>query len=246
MDRNVRLQIGIPPNYDEADHTYNVIYCLDGFVNGGSIREIARYLQMGNEMPEAIIVCIDLEGNTAGEWFKERSFILTPTKSDSFAQWGISESWTGGGPTFLKALKEEIVPYIDKSYRTTSNERTIVGHSFGGLFASYVLFESPELFNRYLISSPSLPWDAQFILKHESQYAADHKDLGARVFLSVGELENEPNAMIVDELRELAEILSQRNYPSLELTSMVFDDESHMSVWPSAYSRGLRTLFTKN
>ena len=32
---------------------------------------------------------------------------------------------------------------IDKNYRTISEDRTIVGHSFGALYCSYVLFQHP-------------------------------------------------------------------------------------------------------
>lgn len=243
LKRNIRLQIGVPANYSK-EKSYGVIYYLDAFSASGILRETALWLQVGKHLPELITVGIELEVNTMDEWYKERSFILTPTKSNIYENFGIPESWTGGGSDFLKCLSTEIIPYVDSKYNTKAGDRTLVGHSFGGLFALYVLFESPQLFDKYLVSSPSLPWDDRFIFKMESEYAKKHKELSANIFLSVGSLENMPDDMMVNQLQEFTSILNLRNYTGLNVSSIVFEDESHYSVIPSAYSKGLRFLYS--
>ena len=50
------------------------------------------------------------------------------------------------------------MPYIESHY-STDTVKTIVGQSLGGLFATEILFEKPEMFTNYLIVSPSLWWD---------------------------------------------------------------------------------------
>jgi uncharacterized protein len=243
LKRNIRLQIGVPANYSK-EKSYGVIYYLDAFSTSGILRETALWLQVGKHLPELITVGIELEVNTMDEWYKERSFILTPTKSNIYENFGILESWTGGGPDFLKCIKEEIIPFVDSKFNTKAGDRTLVGHSFGGLFALYTLFESPQLFNKYLISSPSLPWDDRFIFKMESEYAKKQKELSANIFLSVGSLENLPDDMMVNQLQELSSILKLRKYKGLNISSIVFEDESHYSVIPAAYSKGLMTLYS--
>jgi len=57
----------------------------------------------------------------------------------------------GGADNFKKFMQEELVPFIDSNYRTVKNDRTIAGLSFGGLFAAYVLFAEPSLFQRYIL-----------------------------------------------------------------------------------------------
>jgi len=47
----------------------------------------------------------------------------------------------------LNVLRNEIIPFIDKKYKTTT-DCGISGQSFGGLFAGYCLFSAPDLFNR--------------------------------------------------------------------------------------------------
>jgi predicted alpha/beta superfamily hydrolase len=51
-------------------------------------------------------------------------------------------------------MKTEIVPFVDKNYKTNS-DRGIFGHSFGGLFAAYCLVNSDGYFTRFGISSPA-------------------------------------------------------------------------------------------
>jgi len=45
-----------------------------------------------------------------------------------------------------------------------------------------VLFQHPDIFNRYKISSPSLWWDNGVTFEFEKKYSEKHSDLPARVF----------------------------------------------------------------
>lgn len=244
LERDIRLQVGLPDGYGNTDNSYGVLYYLDGFTMSGSINDLVALLNWGEEIPKLITVGIELDVNNVDEWYKERSYILTPSKSDIYEEFGIMASWCGGGPQFLKSIEKEVIPFIEQNYRVIKGDRTLVGHSFGGLFALYTLFENPSLFKRYLSSSPSLPWDDRVIFKMESGYSKKNSDLPAKLFLSVGSLETYPEDMVVHHLKELAAILELRNYGGLELTSVVFEDESHTSVRPASFSRGLRTLYS--
>jgi hypothetical protein len=82
---------------------------------------------------------------------------------------------------------------------------------------------------------------------YEAAYAAGHTDLPVTIFLSVGALEAifEPGfAAMVSNVAKLTETLTSRNYPSLNLISHIFDNETHLSVIPATMSRGLRAVFT--
>ena len=65
---------------------------------------------------------------------------------------------SGGGEKFLKFLREEVFTYIEKKYRTNPF-RIYVGHSLGGLTATYTFLKHPELFNATISIDPSLWWD---------------------------------------------------------------------------------------
>ncbi len=70
-----------------------------------------------------------------------------------------------------------MIPFIDQPYRTIPGDRTIVGHSIGGFFGSYVLFQHPQLFAKYLIVSPSLRYTNDMIFQYEAEFARTHKAL---------------------------------------------------------------------
>lgn len=61
LQRNTRLQIGLPSDYESTNAAYGVVYCLDGFAIGGTVRETAQWLHAGDEMPQVITVSIDLD-----------------------------------------------------------------------------------------------------------------------------------------------------------------------------------------
>ncbi|MCA9712863.1 MAG: alpha/beta hydrolase, partial [Myxococcales bacterium] len=95
----------------------------------------------------------------------------------------------GGADAFLDFIATELQPLVEANYPADPDDATIVGASLGGTFATYALFERPELFERYVIVSPGLNWDDAMLMDLEAEYAANHEDLSARVFLAAGGLE---------------------------------------------------------
>jgi predicted alpha/beta superfamily hydrolase len=52
----------------------------------------------------------------------------------------------GGAAVFLDFIEKELVPHVEGRYPVT-DFRTLIGHSYGGLFTIYALSERPTLFN---------------------------------------------------------------------------------------------------
>ena len=81
----------------------------------------------------------------------------------------------------------------------------------------------------------------------EERWYAENKDLKARVFMSAGEGEAAhplwSASQVVSTVATMAERLTVRKYPSLELTVKIFPDEDHLTVMPIAYTRGIRVLW---
>ena len=64
----------------------------------------------------------------------------------------------GGAADFYDFLRSKVRPYIETQYETDPGRQILAGHSFGGLFALYVLLNHPAAFDDYVIGSPSLWW----------------------------------------------------------------------------------------
>jgi hypothetical protein len=148
---------------------------------------------------------------------------------------------SGHAREFLDVLENELLPRIDARFRTDPSARMLVGHSYGGLFATWTMLTRPGLFRDYVIVSPSYWYDDKMIFRAAADYTTQHGDLAAHVFYGVGSLES-AGAMAGDLQAFDAQMIAAR-LPSYRSTVQVFDGETHNSVFPAALSRGLRTIY---
>lgn len=250
-----QIYVALPPDYGLSEKSYGVIYVVDANMQFATVVETARNLSSEGAIPDQIIVGIGypIEPGWAA-LMPLRSSDLTPTRNPSW-QDGINEHLekrgeplikaTGNADTFSRFIGEELIPEIASRYKVSDTERTFFGHSFGALFATYVLFHNPELFNKYLLASPSYWWDEEVSFTFEEAYSQRHKDLAATVFISAGELE-QTEALAqwaaVDNIYKMERRINSRNYPGVKVKTHMFEGETHMSVVPAAISRGLRYL----
>ena len=236
-----QIDVALPREYAASQKRYPAVYMLDGNVFFPLLT--ATYRLTASLIPdELIIVGIGYPTSDYGFWSKEyrasRARDYTPTKPTS----GIGTE--GGGPAFLRFLREELIPFIDSSYRTVPEDRGIVGHSYGGLFGAYVLTHDPGLFQKYAIGSPSLWWDDEAGLRWEAEYAAKHRELNARVYFYGAALEDEK--IMKAPARRFWEALKTRHYTGLDLVDfIVVPDEIHTSVILGSMEHALRRLYAR-
>jgi predicted alpha/beta superfamily hydrolase len=244
--RPYRLHIALPEGYADTDTTrYPVLYILDGNLSFPIATAAHRLLRIFGEVPEVIIVGVSYDAATFMDTFASRWSDYTPSRDSasdaSFARQYLAarpgeQLRSGGAAAFLRVLKQEVLPAVEARVRATS-DRGLWGHSFGGLFALYVLFEEPGLFARYSINSPSLWWNQRESIAREAAYARTHVALPARVFLSIGD--GEGPALF----ETFTSTVAGRGYRQLELQSHVFEGETHTSVVPATFSRSFRFLY---
>lgn len=239
------LYVNLPRDYAASESRYPVVYLLDpdyAFAIASNV--IEHFVDRGNLEP-MIVVGIGYPGQSQDRdtYRRYRSRDYTPTFHPSDGYGPEFQAASGGGPAFRDALATEILPFIDREYRTRP-ERTLVGHSFGGLFTTFVLVTRPELFQHYLAVSPSYWYDDGVIFRLEEEAAETRSDLAARVGMVVGAYENQPEAgrPMVDDVERFAAVLRGRGYPSLEIETEVVPDETHNSIFPVAFTRGIRWL----
>ena len=254
VDDTYRLHISLPVTYANSNKTYPVVYLTDGNGLFPLTQSIAEGLSTGLEIPRLIVVGIGYDTDKSMQWERYRERDLLPTNASArdasrrqeFTRTGIRRGQAGA---FLRFIRQELKPFINANYRTNPDDSTFVGTSYGGLFGLYVLFHQPDTFNRYVIGSPAIHHDNRVVLTYESRYAAHHDDLPVRVFMSVGAREElddpfiEPLFQFVTNTKTLAKTLEERRYPGLQLTTHVFEDETHGSVVPATFSWGLRVVF---
>lgn len=233
-----RYMVYLPQSYyttDAAERRYPVVYLLDGGAHfnatTGIIHHLSSYTSAVRRIPEMIVVALP---NT------RRTRDLTPTHTTS----GPYSEGSGGSEAFLRFISDELIPHIDSKYRT-SPERTLAGHSLGGLFALCVFLEQPELFRNYIAIDPSLWWDNQLLVRRIAERPIRKLSTPASIFIAQA---NSPESEYSDlslktqhetGIQRFRTLLEQQQIALLRVRYAFFEDETHLSVPLMAIYRGL-------
>jgi len=175
---------------------------------------------------------------------KSRRRDMTPWRDPSLP------SASGGARQYLAFLKAQVLPFVESRYRADPRRRVLAGQSYGGLFGAWVAVNEPEVFDAYILTSPSLWYDDRAMFRAEAAYAADHKDLKARIYLATGELErprpgSDAEDMVGDQ-QAFAKALRERGYPGLKVRDEIMDGTFHETTFPLGLVKGLTWLFPKD
>jgi hypothetical protein len=234
-----RLLIGLPRDYDKRQSTrFPVIYLLDADYAFPLAQEMLRHATDRGQLKEAIVVGI---GYPDGDSDLDR-YVQNRTRDYTPLYNAQEQKDSGGAAEFLEVLRAELLPYIDNTFRTDPHDRMIVGHSFGGLFAAYAMLSAPDLFQHYLVVSPSLWYGNRMMFPLAADYAKNHRALAADVFYAIGSFENRPDLAMVDDMKAFDAQLTAAHLRGYHSSLMVFDGDIHNSVFPAALERGLRVL----
>ncbi|HEY5771202.1 MAG TPA: alpha/beta hydrolase-fold protein, partial [Chitinophagaceae bacterium] len=157
LNENRQVIIHLPRNYFyDSVQKYPVMYVLDGTSQDQHTTDKIEILSAAGVIPAAIVVGIP---NTRGN--RNRDYV------PPFMRTNIDDpnSVYGASDKFLTFVKNELIPFIDSSYRS-SGMRTVSGNSAGGLFVLYSLFEQPNLFRaRFCYSTPVWRFDSLMVKK---------------------------------------------------------------------------------
>ncbi len=228
------ISVHFPGNYKTTDNNIPVLFVLDGDNDFGTAIEFLGLLKGECGIKEPLLVAVGYNAMTGSEKNK-RMRDYTPSVMKEMPE-------SGGAPKFLSFIEKELIPFVEKNYKTDPNDRSIYGYSLGGLFASYTLLTKPELFKNILIGSPSLWFDNQKIFEYEVEYAKNHKDLPVNVFMEVGQMEGD--GMIAPN-KKLYKTLLGKNYKSLKIKSIMVDSVGHLTGKPISMFKALEYAYCK-
>lgn len=225
--RDYQIQISLPSKYERSNKRYPVIYLLDGNNDFPLVTSISRRLYQEDNLDPVIIVGISYRKDA----YIHRLADYTPSPEPG-------PRLSGQADDFYKVISREIIPLVDEKFRTIAGDRAIAGHSLGGLFGAYQLINDTQIFSKYIISSPSLWWDDFKTL----DYAQNHYNGSAQVFISVGELEGKHMKLSASRL---VKFINDKQNKSLLLFNEL-SDETHGTAKFRAYANGLRWMYKGN
>lgn len=222
---SLELYIHMPPNYSK-NGDYSVVFYLDANLKiGNELRRQIRLKENQEKLKNVIFVGIGHIGDYRE--LRRRDFIppIIKNKDTIFDE----DPNFGKADKFYAFLRQELIPYISRKY-PNNNKYTLIGHSFGGLFAFYCLMKPNAIFQNYIALSPSL-WvnDNNFF---EIQKNLQHLDISPKgvLYHSCGSLEwiNK----VLYSSRRMKDTLLKRNYIHLKYHYLEYEGEGHNGVVP--------------
>ncbi|MBN4070836.1 alpha/beta hydrolase [Olleya sp. AH-315-F22] len=188
-----KFYVQLPANYNvNKNKKYPVVFSLDGEVLLPTVNNVQSYYS-GGFMPEMVLVGISNANN--------RTRDLTTSKIKEKYGMPFNEK-NGEADNFGNFIETELIPFIENKYPVT-NFRTLIGHSYGGLFAIYTLINHPKLFSNYLAIDPSLDWDDQKLLTEAQEKLSSKNYKGKSLFLSLnGQLHMQNPKVTIDNVMQ--------------------------------------------
>jgi predicted alpha/beta superfamily hydrolase len=237
-----RLLVAAPPGHAGRDGEIQAVLLLDADYAFPVAFSISTHLRERSDLPDLLVVAVGYDGPPAYKLNRTRDY--TPTHVATGGYGPEFQRASGGAPAFLTFLEEELMPLLRARYRAAPRP-VLVGHSYGGLFATWVAMNRPELLAGAIAVSPSLWYDGRLLERQEAALPPERRAGPLKLYAAVGALEGNAQHDMVADLVRLGDRLRPPRWPRLEARVEVLDGETHNSVFPRALSNGLRFLWPR-
>lgn len=243
LDETRTINVYLPEGYSaESKDTYPVIYLLDGGVEEDFVHIVGlvQYNTQSwiNRFPKSIVVGIQ---NTN----RRKDFTFPVPDLNFVSRIGFSADQFpayGGSGKFIQFLEKELQPFISATYHT-NNGKTIIGESLGGLLATEILLKHRNLFDTYIIMSPSLWWGAESLLKEAPVLLQANTAATTKVYLGV--CDKDENKIMYEDAVKLNEVLHKNGGTNMKVSYDYLQDEVHATIIHQAVYNAFKLLYPK-
>lgn len=238
-DRTYILEL--PSSYETSKQDYPILVLLDGEMSYHSHSGILNHMTQGRQIPEMIIVAIT---NV------DRNRDYTPTKyltnlnGSSAVE---NHKTTGGSAKFLQFIEQELLPIVEKKYRT-NGFKTLVGISHGGLLVGSAFLSKETTFNGFVSMDPSFWWDNQFLVRElDSTDINQIKD--KRIYVSTADkfenFDRIPQVFIanINSHENFNTTLKNKGFSPSKVELEYFKEENHWTVALMSLYNGMQFIY---
>jgi len=226
LDEDRLLFVHLPREYEQTKLAYPVLYLLwvDIYNYFADAAMVTEKLGGTGEIPPLIIIGV---ANT------NRYRDLLPVKTRD-------RSEGGGVDNFLRFIEEELIPHIDKTYRT-KNFRILAGPQAAAIFSLYALITKPGLFQAVFSGNPFMnPENAEFLYPRAESFFKNTASL--KNFLYI-QCEKDERAQDLEYAQRLAGLLESEKPEGFRF-EIEFKEPSGYFIPPLPFREGLRMLFS--
>lgn len=218
--------IHLPDDYLMSDTEYPVLYLLDAHERSWAATVKAfQDIRSDTVVPAMILIgVVNPEG--------KRNRDMLPVSVES-------RKGSGGADLFLDFMGQELLPFVDGQYRSTS-DRTIAGFSNSGLLVVHCLTAAPDLFTHFIASSPMLGYAPELILGQTSNVLISGKLKGKSLFIIYGGRDSYSKAL--DTTPAFDALVSEKRPAGFRYQLVFLEQEGHIPQ--GSLERGLMWTFS--
>ena len=231
------VDIQVPDEYAKnPNKKYPTLILLDGNFYFPMISPITRQYETAALLDPFIVVGIGYKSMKLMDSLRVRDYLFPKSlPSDEL-------NAIGGGENFYHYITKELLPKIDEEFRTEKDDRTLVGHSFGGYFVLYSLLmqskESAQDFKYFVSASPTLWYNDFYLNTLPQQLSENNSSVG--LFLAVGALED--STWSVNPVKNLSAAIQNKKLSQVNFKSRIYNHLDHMDVPIITFIKGIQEM----
>jgi predicted alpha/beta superfamily hydrolase len=228
IGRGYHIHVRYPEGYDPAaERTWPTVYLTDGDSLFPILAANHLFLHYDDRLPEALVIGIAYGGFDPSVNRRNIDF-QSPGAGVTAEQ--------AGAEAFQRFLKTDLIPLIERRYRSDPARRVLFGQSRGGAFVLYSAVTDPDLFWGRIASNPSLTPGVESLL--ETAAPAGQPDLGLVVVSGTRD-----RADLQAEAARWLSVWEARADKPWRLLGVRQEGGTHAANATDAYRRGMNWLF---
>lgn len=238
VNDSLYVQTQLPLEYgDSTTKRYPLVIVLDANFHFPMLAASVHQYEKAGLLPPLILVGVGYKSLKDMDSLRVRDYLYpSALASDEL-------NAPGGGESFRQFLGQQLLPSVDSLYRTTTQNRTLLGHSFGGYFALYSLVKQTQTkardFQNFVAASPSVWYHNFYLNQMPTQLSTLNKADSTRLFLTVGGQENPQ----WDVKPVQALFSSMKRSGGVDLQGGVYSQLGHMDTGQLSFLKGLQHFY---
>lgn len=228
LGRPLHIHVALPDGYAAQERAYPTIYLTDGDSLFPLLAPTHLFLTYDEPVPPAILVGIAYGSfdPAAGNMRHVDFSVPQPDAPD------------GGAASYQHFLAAELIPEIERRYRSDPARRVLVGQSRGGGFVIYSALTAPDLFWGRIASNPAFRPGASRDFFYAAAAPATRADLA--LFVASGARDRAD--LRAETLHWFDHWNGQAERPWM-LRTVTIDNGTHAASIGEVYRQGLLWLF---
>jgi predicted alpha/beta superfamily hydrolase len=227
LNEERRILVTLPDDYlTNTNKKYPVIYLLGAYGDLPMLTGMLGRLQEQDAAPQTIVAMIE---NT------DRTRDLTPTVNQD-PRGPVGQG--GGGDKYLDFIELELIPHMNKTFRT-HDFKIVMGSSIGGLLVIHSLQSRPHLFQAHMAFSPAVWWADRSTVKETKAFITKTQNLDNYLYMNIGEEGGDMRA-VYDDLHAFLQNNTPENFT---LVTDAFNSVPHGLTAPAGLFNAFHHLF---